>query len=296
MRTEAVIHSLASVLLFAASLLVTGCAVQGVSGSPEAEAELEALSGRTCGGRIGCPEPAAPCRQCADGSYACPAVDCIKDRCVYSFSKCPLPSAPCVGKSCGESCSGCSPSAGRPCPDVVSYCQPDGSCAAQRPSCTDEDFCATAHCPVGTQCLVKPTHPPTVSCEPVDKCATVRCATGTHCEAGACTADAPKVFCGGIAGIACPGAGTCIDDPSDSCDPMHGGADCGGLCVCKQTQPCLIGAHWDASPTVCACRRDGGGTCGSNTCGAGQYCCNPLCGICTARGVPCPQAACDTAL
>ena len=37
--------------------------------------------------------------------------------------------------------------------------------------------------------------------------------------------------CGGIAGIQCHELGeTCIDDPSDSCDPAHGGADCGGLC------------------------------------------------------------------
>jgi len=38
--------------------------------------------------------------------------------------------------------------------------------------------------------------------------------------------------CGGIAGIPCPGAGRCVDDPNDSCDPNNGGADCGGICVC----------------------------------------------------------------
>jgi hypothetical protein len=37
--------------------------------------------------------------------------------------------------------------------------------------------------------------------------------------------------CGGFAGIQCHDVSqTCIDDPSDSCDPAHGGADCGGLC------------------------------------------------------------------
>jgi hypothetical protein len=41
----------------------------------------------------------------------------------------------------------------------------------------------------------------------------------------------PPFFCGGIAGIPCPGGLTCVDDPSDTCDPAHGGADCGGLCV-----------------------------------------------------------------
>ncbi len=40
-----------------------------------------------------------------------------------------------------------------------------------------------------------------------------------------------KTFCGGIAGIQCPDDQTCVDDPSDSCDPMNGGADCGGMCI-----------------------------------------------------------------
>lgn len=37
-------------------------------------------------------------------------------------------------------------------------------------------------------------------------------------------------FCGGIAGIPCPSGYTCVDDPTDSCDPNLGGADCGGIC------------------------------------------------------------------
>ena len=41
---------------------------------------------------------------------------------------------------------------------------------------------------------------------------------------------ADKVFCGGIAGIACPEGQHCADDPDDGCDPAVG-ADCGGLCV-----------------------------------------------------------------
>ena len=41
----------------------------------------------------------------------------------------------------------------------------------------------------------------------------------------------PKQTCGGIAGFPCPGDKTCVDDPSDNCDPARGGADCGGICV-----------------------------------------------------------------
>jgi len=36
--------------------------------------------------------------------------------------------------------------------------------------------------------------------------------------------------CGGFAGFRCNG-GKCVDDPTDSCDPNAGGADCMGICV-----------------------------------------------------------------
>ncbi|MBA4142246.1 MAG: Kazal-type serine protease inhibitor domain protein [Nitrosospira sp.] len=41
----------------------------------------------------------------------------------------------------------------------------------------------------------------------------------------------PKEMCGGIAGFPCPAGKTCVDDPSDDCDPARGGADCPGICV-----------------------------------------------------------------
>lgn len=63
-------------------------------------------------------------------------------------------------------------------------------------------------------------------------------------------------FCGGIAGIPCPGRGVCIDDPTDSCDPNNGGADCGGICSCVQNVLCIRGSHFDSSPAVCACVPD----------------------------------------
>ncbi len=40
-----------------------------------------------------------------------------------------------------------------------------------------------------------------------------------------------KAMCGGIAGILCENGQSCVDDPSDSCDPHTGGADCSGICV-----------------------------------------------------------------
>ncbi|WP_339133359.1 MAG: Kazal-type serine protease inhibitor domain-containing protein [Candidatus Electrothrix sp. GW3-4] len=39
-----------------------------------------------------------------------------------------------------------------------------------------------------------------------------------------------QAVCGGIAGLLCPEGMECVDDPSDDCDPAHGGADCLGIC------------------------------------------------------------------
>jgi hypothetical protein len=102
-----------------------------------------------------------------------------------------------------------------------------------------------------------------------------------------------QVHCGGIAGIACPGSGVCQDDPTDSCDPKHGGADCGGVCSCgPNTKLCIKGDVWNGDPSVCACV-PAGPTCGPNTCAPGQYCCNASCGICAPKGAACIQIACD---
>ena len=45
-----------------------------------------------------------------------------------------------------------------------------------------------------------------------------------------------NIFCGGIAGIECPGNLVCIDDPRDNCCPQTGGADCGGVCARRPRQ------------------------------------------------------------
>jgi hypothetical protein len=104
------------------------------------------------------------------------------------------------------------------------------------------------------------------------------------------------VHCGGFAGIACPGSGVCQDDPSDSCDPNHGGADCGGICTCgPNNKLCAQGLVWNGDPAVCACAPPASGaTCGKNTCAAGQFCCNPSCGICAPAGGVCTQMACES--
>ena len=81
------------------------------------------------------------------------------------------------------------------------------------------------------------------------------------------------VQCGGIAGLACPGAGQCVDDPSDDCDPTQGGADCGGLCRCVETQLCARGLVFDSSPEVCACvAGPAQDPCAAVRCSAGTHC------------------------
>ena len=102
---------------------------------------------------------------------------------------------------------------------------------------------------------------------------------GNACEAagagvsvaseGAC----PSVFCGGIAGFPCPGAGQCVDDPSDDCDPENGGADCGGVCQCVANALCVVGSHFDSSPKVCGCVPDDApNPCAAILCPTGTQC------------------------
>ena len=92
-----------------------------------------------------------------------------------------------------------------------------------------------------------------VDCGPGERCELreVTCVT-TPCEPQPVCVAATPVVCGGLLGLACPGAGSCVDDPQDSCDPERGGRDCRGLCECAKAASCTTG-HWDSSPSVCAC-------------------------------------------
>jgi len=62
-------------------------------------------------------------------------------------------------------------------------------------------------------------------------------ADATPLDSATAPSDAPEqlpdagIQCGGFAGTPCPGGLTCVDDPTDDCDPMMGGADCIGICV-----------------------------------------------------------------
>jgi hypothetical protein len=101
---------------------------------------------------------------------------------------------------------------------------------------------------------------------PVTRIACRVCPDGTkscpeaECVQGRCVQHFPscettKIFCGGIAGIPCPGNSVCVDDPDDDCSPPTG-ADCGGMCVCPKAAICPKGSHWSGDPEVCACVPD----------------------------------------
>jgi hypothetical protein len=81
-------------------------------------------------------------------------------------------------------------------------------------------------------------------------------------------------FCGGIAAIQCPGAGSCQDDPNDDCDLENGGADCGGICECNALALCIEGNVFDTSPDVCACvpEQPEVDACATVRCASGTHC------------------------
>jgi len=130
-----------------------------------------------------------------------------------------------------------------------------------------------------------------------------------HARAGDGPTPVGRRFCGGIAGIPCPQGFVCRDNPRDGCDPAHGGADCGGICVRKRKKnPCA--RIRCAAGTVC-CRRCGGlclpsdvpcgailcepdpsNKCGDNVCGPGEFCCNPSCGKCAPIAGACTAHYC----
>jgi len=151
------------------------------------------------------------------------------------------------------------------------------------------------------------------------------------CEDGKWTNPAAKLICGGIAGFQCPDDYTCVDDPTDSCDPKNSGADCIGVCQPAPAKPqcnfdnpdrqyagesleicsrilfvCDEGYQAFSDECGCGCEKidtevdndtdkgkvDSGIACGPNVCGSDMVCCNSSCGICTAPDGFCIQLAC----
>jgi hypothetical protein len=158
----------------------------------------------------------------------------------------------------------CGGFAGIACPGAGSCVDdPSDDCDPERGGADCGGLCecsaAAASCPEGTPFDDSPEVCACVPPEPVNPCAAVLCPVNTTCDVidgeARCNPIEPAGrFCGGIAGIECPGAGVCVDDPSDDCDPERGGADCGGVCECSGAAvSCLEGTPFNDSPDVCAC-------------------------------------------
>lgn len=160
-------------------------------------------------------------------------------------------------------CSSEAPSSGEQAPDgagshTESLRRPQRP-RGQRPP--QADPCASARCAADTHCEVVDAAATCAPNEPTSPCAAILCPAGSQCEVvngeASCSGLIPPAgeapFCGGIAAFECPGAGSCVDDPADDCEPEGGGADCGGLCECNVRALCVEGNVFDASPEVCAC-------------------------------------------
>jgi len=109
-------------------------------------------------------------------------------------------------------------------------------------------YCQYGNVPDANGCPTCKCNPP-----PTNLCAAVLCPTGSSCDPATGKCISANVACGGLAGKPCPGFGRCVDDPSDSCDPAAGGADCAGTCSCVQNVLCTANSTFDSSPSVCTC-------------------------------------------
>jgi hypothetical protein len=87
-------------------------------------------------------------------------------------------------------------------------------------------------CPAGFTCQLGHIPDAGGTCVPKTCVQNVFCVQYSHWDSTACACVA-NPSCGGIAARPCtnPALPNCIDDPRDSCDPAHGGADCPGVCV-----------------------------------------------------------------
>lgn len=140
----------------------------------------------------------------------------------------------------------------RPCGFKIAPCPAGERCKKLDAGCDRGENCAGVCVPASpptltvvptkpTATTARPPKPTYASCggfrvKPVDCPKGEVCIDNPYVEGCGMACDMPgicvePVFCGGFAGIPCKDGKICVDDPRDSCDPLNGGADCGGICV-----------------------------------------------------------------
>eukprot|EP00993_Chasmostoma_nieuportense_P001122 NODE_202_length_2704_cov_109.017850_g188_i0.p1 GENE.NODE_202_length_2704_cov_109.017850_g188_i0~~NODE_202_length_2704_cov_109.017850_g188_i0.p1 ORF type:complete len:855 (+),score=163.21 NODE_202_length_2704_cov_109.017850_g188_i0:131-2566(+) len=177
----------------------------------------------------------------------CPeCTDCSTVKCAWPVCSVGSPITP-PGECCPR-CPDCSTvKCALPVCSVGSPITPPGECCPRCPDCK-EDRCPLLKCWAGSPvtyhddcCPSCPVPIPHACSLWFDGCNTCKVYKGQKlaCTAFKCrryttprclaAISAPR--CGGLIGLRCRTGLNCVDDPSDSCDPNNGGADCAGLCV-----------------------------------------------------------------
>ena len=193
----------------------------------------------------------------------CPAAfgfKCDAGKCAYNLDSAPVPVPSCKtcggigalkceeGQVCESDCDGQ--------PDCAGCCVPAST--PPTPACNWDQCAGIAgfKCEEGFDCFIDPT------CEAAGGADCGGCCVKVPTQPAFCDA---KVKCGGKQGFECEQKGyVCMDDPSDSCDPATGGADCQGCCVEEVVpEPAYCDAHgpfcgrgFDACKTGYTCTVD----------------------------------------
>ncbi|KAL7941324.1 hypothetical protein V8C42DRAFT_335412 [Trichoderma barbatum] len=122
---------------------------------------------------------------------------------------------------------------GRPCGFKIAPCPFDMKCVSDNPYCTELNRCP-GHCEFKNKyesCGGFTPRPH--NCDGNHRCEDdprlpPNC--GMACDIPGICVPKEKHYCGGFLGLSCPKGLFCYDE-LDSCDPLHGGADCGGICL-----------------------------------------------------------------
>jgi hypothetical protein len=166
--------------------------------------------------------------------------------------------------------------------------------------------CASVLCIVGTTCEETPNGPQCVPNGGGSSCAVTLCPTGTYCDDISGTAKCIKAP--SCRGTVCPRGEHCELQPVQC---IRAPCPAQPACVPDDVDPvkdpcaavrCRAGTHCQVTPIVCITTpcdpivecvpNVAGGQCGGNTCSAGQFCCNPSCGICAPKGGACTEQFC----